>query len=48
MAVTPQTTTVDVRTTIPRDRHALVFGTFAKLLPGVWRVRIDRVASCCA
>jgi uncharacterized protein (DUF2249 family) len=46
MTVTPQTTTVDVRTTIPCDRHALIFGAFAKLLH-VWQVRIDRVAAWC-
>lgn len=76
--------TVDVRTIVPRDRHPLIFGTFAELAPGealllvndhdpkplyyqfqaehggefnweylesgpdVWRVRIARVAACCA
>ena len=76
--------TVDVRTIVPRDRHSLIFGTFAELAPGealllvndhdpkplyyqfqaehggefsweylesgpdVWRVRIGRVAACCA
>jgi uncharacterized protein (DUF2249 family) len=76
--------TVDVRTIVPRDRHPLIFGTFANLAPGealllvndhdpkplyyqfqaeyggefnweyvesgpdVWRVRIGRVAACCA
>lgn len=76
--------TVDVRTILPRDRHPLIFGTFADLAPGealllvndhdpkplyyqfqaeyggefnweylesgpdVWRVRIGRVAACCA
>jgi uncharacterized protein (DUF2249 family) len=76
--------TVDVRTIVPRDRHPLIFGTFADLAPGealllvndhdpkplyyqfqaeyggefnweylesgpdVWRVRIGRVAACCA
>lgn len=76
--------TVDVRTIVPRDRHPLIFGTFAELAPGealllvndhdpkplyyqfqaeyggefnweylesgpdVWRVRIGRVAACCA
>lgn len=76
--------TVDVRAIVPRDRHPLIFGTFADLAPGealllvndhdpkplyyqfqaeyggefnweylesgpdVWRVRIGRVAACCA
>ncbi|MDT3705487.1 MAG: DUF2249 domain-containing protein [Thiobacillus sp.] len=26
--------TVDVRTIVPRDRHPLIFGTFAELAPG--------------
>ncbi|MBZ0106059.1 MAG: DUF2249 domain-containing protein [Sulfuricella denitrificans] len=77
-------TTIDVRTIAPRDRHPLIFGTFANLVPDealllvndhdpkplyyqfqaehdgefsweylengpdVWRVRIGRVAACCA
>lgn len=33
MTTTPQAT-VDVRTIAPGDRHALIFGSFSKLLPG--------------
>jgi uncharacterized protein (DUF2249 family) len=28
------TTTLDVRTIVPRERHPLIFGTFDKLAPG--------------
>ena len=28
------TTTVDVRNTIPRERHPLIFNTFRNLVPG--------------
>jgi len=28
------TTTLDVRTIVPRERHPLIFGTFRKLAPG--------------
>lgn len=77
-------TIIDVRTIAPRDRHSLIFGTFASLAPDealllindhdpkplyyqfqaelggqfsweyletgpdAWRVRISRVAACCA
>ena len=30
----PATTTVDVRTLIPRERHPLIFNTFRNLVPG--------------
>lgn len=28
------TTTIDVRSIVPRERHPLIFGTFANLRPG--------------
>lgn len=28
------TTTIDVRNIVPRERHPLIFGTFANLRPG--------------
>jgi len=34
MTTAPTRTTVDVRTIVPRDRHPLIFGTFASLAPG--------------
>lgn len=52
MTATPQTTTIDVRTIVPRNRHPEYGGEFKweYLESGadVWRVRIDRVAACCA
>lgn len=34
MTTTAFKTTIDVRTIVPRDRHPLIFGTFAHLAPG--------------
>lgn len=34
MPTAATTTTVDVRTIVPRDRHPLIFGTFAGLAAG--------------
>lgn len=35
MTTTPSLkTTIDVRTIIPRERHPLIFGSFAELQPG--------------